>query len=192
MRSLFTPQIESADIPPIPGLSYRHDYVTIEEEDRLVESIDSEPWDITWQRRRQPYGKGYGRADRVPPIPDWGLSLARRMKAENISSRPFDQMLVNEYLPGQGIAMHCDYSPFDRVVVSLSLLSPCVMDFRHVRNGQRNSLLLMPRSLLILSDEARYDWQHGIAARKSDRWHDLLIPRGRRLSVTFRLFKVGS
>ena len=75
-------------------------------------------------------------------------------------------MLVNEYLPGQGIALHRDYEPFGRTVVSLSLLSPCVMDFRHRPTGRRERLLLEPRSLLVLSDEARYDWEHGIAAAR--------------------------
>ena len=98
-------------------------------------------------------------------------------------------MLVNEYLPGQGIALHRDYEPFDRTVVSLSLLSACVMDFRHVKSGRLESLLLEPRSLLVLSDEARYEWEHGIAPRKNDRWEGVTIPRARRLSVTFRLLK---
>jgi len=95
-------------------------------------------------------------------------------------------MLVNEYFPGQGIAMHRDYEPFDRTVVSLSLLSLCVMDFRHISSGRQERLLLEPRSLLILTDEARYDWEHGIASRKKDTWHGLPIERGRRLSITFR------
>src|SRR5438045_9721394 len=92
-------------------------------------------------------------------------------------------MLVNEYLPGQGIAPHRDDAPFGRVVASLSLLSPCVMDFRHRPTGRREQLLLEPRSLLVLSDEARYDWEHGIAARKKDAWQGLPLNSGRRLSV---------
>ena len=40
-----------------------------------------------------------------------------------------------------------------------------------------------------MSDEARYQWQHGIARRKSDRWQGAVIPRSRRLSVTLRLLK---
>jgi alkylated DNA repair dioxygenase AlkB len=64
-----------------------------------------------------------------------------------------------------------------------------MMDFRHTGDGRQASLLLEPRSLLILSDEARYQWQHGIARRKNDRWRDVRVPRGRRLSVTFRLRK---
>src|SRR5687767_14725387 len=101
------------------------------------------------------------------------------MHHEGLSERPFDQMLVNEYLPGQGIALHRDYLPFDRTVVSLSLLAPCVMDFRDDRSSGRESLLLEPRSLLVLSDEARFQWQHGIARRKNDKWRGVAIPRAR-------------
>jgi alkylated DNA repair dioxygenase AlkB len=63
------------------------------------------------------------------------------------------------------------------------------MDFCRPSDDRREVLLLSPRSLLVLSDEARYQWQHGIARRKSDRWHGQRIERGRRLSVTFRLRK---
>ena len=111
------------------------------------------------------------------------------MFRERWSERPFDQMLVNEYVSGQGIAFHRDYKPFDRTVVSLSLLSPCVMDFRSPQDGRRFPLLLERRSLVVLSDEARYEWQHGIARRKNDRWDGITIPRRRRLSITFRASK---
>ena len=108
------------------------------------------------------------------------------MFADGVTDVPFDQILVNEYLPGQGISPHRDYAPFGRTVVSLSLLSPCVMDFRHPPTGRRERLLLEPRSLLVLADEARYEWEHGIAPRKRDAWHGLPVGRSRRLSVTFR------
>ena len=100
-------------------------------------------------------------------------------------------MLVNEYQPGRGIASHRDYAPYGRTVVSLSLLSPCVMDFRHVATGRREQLQLLPRSLLVLSDEARFDWEHGITPRKRDVWHGMPVPRRRRLSVTFRFLASG-
>jgi alkylated DNA repair dioxygenase AlkB len=60
------------------------------------------------------------------------------------------------------------------------------MDFRHATTDRKAHLLLEPRSLLVLSDEARYAWEHGIAPRKKDVWQGLRVPRGRRLSVTFR------
>ena len=108
------------------------------------------------------------------------------MLRERICGVPFDQMLVNEYLPGQGIAMHLDDAPFDRTVVSLSLLSDCVMDFEKIRDKTHHSLLLERRSLLVLSDDARYGWKHGIARRKTDRLAGIVLPRQRRLSITLR------
>ena len=170
----------------MPGLRYLPGYVTGAEERALVAAIDGMPWDTEWKRRRQPYGAGYGGGDDSPPIPGWGRALADRMFADGVTDRPFDQMLVNEYTPGQGISSHRDYAPFGRTVVSLSLLSACVMDFRHVATGRKEILLLEPRSLLVLSDEARFDWEHGIAAWKSDVWQGVKWDRERRVSVTFR------
>ena len=70
-------------------------------------------------------------------------------------------------------------------------LFDCVMDFRRVADQKKVSMLLERRSLLVLSDVARYDWELEIARRKTDRWNGLLIPRHWRLSVTFRRLKPG-
>jgi alkylated DNA repair dioxygenase AlkB len=188
MATLFPPAAYDQKIASIPGLAYLPEYMTVEEEAALVRQIDAMPWDTNWERRRQSYGATYGPSEGLQrPLPDWGLALAERMHREGLSERPFDQMLVNEYEPGQGIALHHDHKPFDRTVVSLSLLSAVVMDFRNPGAGKRSSMLLGRRSLLILTDEARYIWQHGIARRKNDRWEGTVVPRHRRLSVTFRL-----
>src|SRR5829696_1039924 len=185
METLFPPTVTAADVPPIPGLQYLPGYVTAAEERDLVAAIDRLPWNTEWRRRRQPYGAGYGTAAAIPPIPRWGGRLADRLFADGVTPEPFDQMLVNEYEPGQGIAPHRDYAPYGRTVVSLSLLSACVMDFRHPPTGRKEYLLLEPRSLLVLSDAARYDWEHGIAPRKRDAWQGMRVERARRLSVTF-------
>jgi alkylated DNA repair dioxygenase AlkB len=191
MQDSLFPEIDPpAKQVEVPGLQYLPEFVTRDEEAELVAAIDQEEWDTTWDRRRQPYGASYGKGSGpARSIPGWGLLLVERLADLALIDRRFDQMLVNEYQPGQGIALHRDYEPFDRTVVSLSLLSPCVMDFRQVATGRRESMLLTPRSLLVLSDEARYDWEHGIARRKNDRWLDRLMPRSRRLSVTFRVMK---
>jgi alkylated DNA repair dioxygenase AlkB len=188
METLFPHAVTAADVPPIPGLRYLPEYITAAAERALVEAIDGLSWNTQWRRRRQPYGAGYGTADAAAPIPAWGRRLSDRLFADGITDQPFDHMLVNEYLPGQGIAPHRDYAPFGRTVVSLSLLAACVMDFRHTTTGRRERLLLEPRSLLVLTDEARYEWEHGIAPRKRDTWQGLRVDRGRRLSVTFRFW----
>ena len=160
-HSLFPIDSENDELPDIPGLSYLRYYISEAEERAFLDLIDAEPWDASWERRRQLYGASYGKEETVSALPPWGNDLARRMLSEQITDRPFNQMLINEYLPGQGIALHRDYLPFDRTVVSLSLL--------------------------VLTDKARYEWQHGIARRKNDRWRGMLLPRVRRLSVTFRV-----
>jgi alkylated DNA repair dioxygenase AlkB len=176
--------------PPIHGLHYVAGYVSEADEASLTKEIDRLPWDTSWERRRQPYGGAYGGARQAaPPIPKWERELADRIYRDGLTERPFDQMLVNEYQPGQGIAMHRDYEPYDRTVASLSLLSFCVMDFRRVTDKHRESILLERRSLIVLSDEARYEWEHGIARRKSDVWDGTRLPRARRLSITFRSLK---
>src|SRR6059058_503098 len=101
MSLLFPIDVQPDDIPPIPGLSYRRQYISEELETTLVQAIEQEPWDTTWDRRRQLYGWSYGsKQEALRPIPPWALPLVERMQAEGISDRPFNQMLVNEYLPG--------------------------------------------------------------------------------------------
>jgi alkylated DNA repair dioxygenase AlkB len=58
------------------------------------------------------------------------------------------------------------------------------MDF--TKGNEKRQILLEPRSLLIVSGEARYEWTHGIAARKSDVYEGQKIVRERRVSMTFR------
>jgi alkylated DNA repair dioxygenase AlkB len=192
MNTRFYPTVDAADVPAVPGMRYLPGYISQAEEASLVAAIDALPWNTEWKRRRQPYGAGYGSGGEPAPIPEWGRRLADRMFVDGVTARPFDQMLVNEYAPGQGISSHRDYAPYGRTVVSLSLLSACVMDFLQVATGEKKSLLLEPRSLLVLSDEARFEWEHGIAPRKSDVWQGMRWDRGRRLSVTFRCRDVAS
>lgn len=56
-----------------------------------------------------------------------------------------------------------------------------MFEFTHTEK-EKVSIMLEPRSLLMMFGEARYDWKHGIPARKKD---DGRL-RGRRMSVTFR------
>ena len=104
---------------------------------------------------------------------------------------PPEQMIVNEYLPGQGIANHIDHAlHFGPVVASLSLCSGVLMRFRY--NDQERELWLEPRSLLVLSGPARWAWSHGIAKRKGDVRDGARVLRGRRVSITFRTMRFGA
>jgi alkylated DNA repair dioxygenase AlkB len=184
---------DEAEPAAIGGLSYREDYVTPDEEAALIGHIDRQPWSTELLRRRQWYGWAYddttlGRAEdyRPQPLPDWLRPFAGRLRGDGYFPAVPDRALVNEYHPGQGIGAHKDRdADHIRVVAIISLGSPIMMDF--TRPGRATqSHYLRPRSLVIMQGEARDHWLHGITGRKSDRVGGLILPRGRRLSVTFR------
>ena len=180
--------------PEISGLTYTPDFITPTEEQELLQTIDAQPWLTDLKRRVQHYGWKYDytarRVDetmRLGHLPEWLMALCQRLEQQGHFPKLPDQVIINEYQPGQGIAPHIDCVPcFEETIASLSLGSPCVMDFTHANTGEKTSRLLEPRSLLLISGDARYQWKHGIAARKSDKHNGQIIPRGRRVSLTFR------
>lgn len=177
------------------GLSYIEKYITEETEKDLVQQIEQNDWRDDLKRRVQHYGYRYdykarsvSQNDYLGTLPDWLNSLATRLVGEDIFSEHPDQVIVNEYQPGQGIAPHVDCVPcFDDTIASLSLLSSCEMTFRNkARPDHKSDQYLKPRSLLVLKNKSRLDWTHGIAPRKSDLINGLRTLRARRLSRTFR------
>ncbi|MEO1644995.1 MAG: alpha-ketoglutarate-dependent dioxygenase AlkB, partial [Chloroflexota bacterium] len=151
-------------------------------------------WMTDMKRRVQHYGYVYDYKKRIVTsdmtlggLPDWLADLAGRVHTAGYISAMPDQVIINEYVPGQGISPHVDCEPcFDDTILSLSLGSACMMDFTHIESQRKDSILLAPRSLLIMAGEARYDWKHGIATRKSDVVDSERIARQRRISLTMR------
>jgi len=181
-------------ITAVRGLSYTAGYLTAEEQQRLLATIDGLPWLGDLRRRVQHYGYRYDYSRRsvdrdlyLGPLPDWAAELAERLRLDGHVPRDLNQLIVNEYLPGQGISPHVDCIPcFADTVLSLSLGSACVMTLSRRDGGEPVDVLLEPGSLLVMSDQARYEWRHGIAARKSDVHAGRRVARGRRVSLTFR------
>ena len=180
--------------PTIAGLSYIPNYIDESTEAVLLEIIDSQPWMHDLKRRVQHYGWRYDYKARkvasdlrIGALPDWLQTYAVCLQQGGLSTETPDQVIINEYQPGQGISAHIDCVPcFADSIASLSLGSPCVMDFTHSKTGEKSSLLLEPRSLLVLTGDARYVWQHAISGRKTDRYQGQIISRKRRISLTFR------
>ncbi|GMK59731.1 hypothetical protein CspeluHIS016_0803370 [Cutaneotrichosporon spelunceum] len=100
-----------------------------------------------------------------------------------------NQVLVNEYQRGQGISPHEDGPAFRPLVATLSLGSPTILDIHHYVSPTAPSppmiptegnegraiaavplghVLLMPRSLFILTGSLYSSHLHGIAARERD------------------------
>ena len=184
------------------GLFYFENFINAIDAEKLLSIIDTQPWLFDLQRRVQHYGFKYDYKARkidssmhLGPLPDWLIPFEERVRdktAELLNvDHVFDQAIINEYEPGQGISPHVDCEPcFGEVVATLSLNSDAQMDFSRPTLGEKISKLLETNRLAILTGQVRHEWQHSIPARKSDP-ADTSFNRGvnkrkRRVSVTFR------
>eukprot|EP01102_Stenamoeba_stenopodia_P014746 TRINITY_DN4938_c0_g2_i1.p1 TRINITY_DN4938_c0_g2~~TRINITY_DN4938_c0_g2_i1.p1 ORF type:complete len:190 (+),score=31.04 TRINITY_DN4938_c0_g2_i1:625-1194(+) len=127
-----------------------------------------------------------------------------KIRLLNLVTIEFNQITVNEYLPGQGIASHVDtHSAFEDAILSLSLCGSLVMDFAKIEPRRQDDscskksdtlakqLVLSRRSLLVMKGESRYQWTHGIAYRKTDKVNGVIVPRTRRVSLTIRRIRTS-
>jgi len=152
---------QSAALPS--GLNYIPNYIDASTEQELIDTIDAQPWITELKRRVQHYGYRYDykarnvtNASRLGALPDWLQCYAEKLQQTGLFPEPPDQVIINEYDPGQGISAHIDCVPcFAETIASLSLGSSCLMDFTHSKTGEKLSLLLEPRSLLVLSGDTR-------------------------------------
>lgn len=170
------------------GAVFTPDFVSTQYERELLDSIDSSTWDSTLARRVQHYGWSYDYKQRrvdsanyLGPLPSFLNPLVDQLQSR-FDFLP-DQAIINEYLPGQGIAPHVDCKPcFGPTIAMLGLGSDVAMDFS--RGDEKSTLRFERRGLLLVEGDARREWAHGIAKRRSD--PAFSISRSRRVSITLR------
>lgn len=178
---------------------YIDDFITPAQEEALLDAVADAPWRNDLQRRVQHYGYRYDyaerdcEANRLGALPKWSDDVCMQLVQRRIFATPPSQLIVNEYEPGQGIAPHTDRDCFGPVVASLSLGGDCMMQlFPHAKDKHDAfEIVLSRRSLLVLQGASRNAWRHGIARRKSDVQYGRKIPRGYRVSLTFRTLNTG-
>ncbi|RNA26571.1 SDA1 -like protein [Brachionus plicatilis] len=128
--------------------------------------------------------------NKMPQVLD---ELFEKMLNDKLIHVKPDQLTVNFYEPGQGIGPHIDNTvAFDNFIISLSLMSSTMMEFRQKETKKISKILLKPNSLLVLKGESRFNWSHSIPERKHDLFKDsnsgqyLVLKRNMRISLTFR------
>ena len=193
LNVLSTPKIMN-DISMINGLKYIPNFIDKSEVKSFIDSINSEEWLSDIKRRVQHYGFKYDYKARlidysmfIGQLPHWAMTMAQKLFDEKHIGVLPDQLIINEYEPGQGIANHVDCEPcFGDTIISISLGSSCVMDFINFRTKQKVEVMLESGSLVVLSGESRHNWTHGIAQRKTDNFKGIKTDRRLRISMTFR------
>lgn len=175
------------------GLYYIENYITAAESSEILLFIEREEWKPVGNgknsRKVVHYGYSYNYkrsgTEKINDIPEFLKRFVNKERIEkemNIEIPEFNQLIINEYLPGQGIAAHIDHvKQFGNIILCISLGSDIVIDF--IGEGRKISHLIKENSLYIMSGAARYEYSHEIAARKSDNG----VARKNRISLTYRI-----
>lgn len=160
-------------------MEYIENFITDEQESLLIEQIDQQQFSNELKRRTIQYGKRYSYQDKLlhdtNDIPDFLKDVVEKINEKY--NKNFNQIIINEYLPGQCITKHIDNIRFfGNTIVVLSLLSDTHMTFS--KQYVESDVVKLERcSLLALTGEMRYKYCHEIKAKHI---------KSRRLSITFR------
>lgn len=176
----------------VPGLLVVPDFIDEAMENELINEIDSQTWVVDYDRRLQYYGyrneleKPYDLITFPVPFPPLIRKLSEEIVERNLLLSQPDQVIINEYVPGEGIRPHKDRNYFENQICGINLGSGCIMRFIKVSGGDVVDVEIPRRSLYIMQDEARYKWKHAIPPRKKDNIDGNLQHRDRRVSITYR------
>lgn len=213
-------ELDNYRVISAPGtVFYIPNFITIEEEEYLLSNVYSAPkpkWTQLSNRRLQNWGgipsaKGMIQED----IPEWLDKYCKKVAhCGQFDDKKPNHVLVNEYLSGQGIMPHVDGPSYYPCVTTLSIGSHTFLDFYKPVNDEDSSLtiesrylfslLLEPRSLIILKDDMYQKYLHGIKEAVQDEVNNEcvknfeylgnkdqykngeVIKRGTRVSLTIR------
>ena len=144
--------------PRIPELGHTvcivEEFITPDEETGLLEAIYSRgdaEWHQLTRRRLQMFGGTPDAQGTVrEPLPPFLADLSRRLAATGVfPGSGFDQVLLNEYTPPQGIAPHRDGPLFRGRVAILSLCLEATMVFSRDQAGTLTLALTLTLNLTL-------------------------------------------
>lgn len=174
----------------MPGLRYQPDFLSPEEEARLLQIISTLPLhpakykEYVARRNVVSFGGSYdfntntlhpGKVldERLEPLRD---RVAAWM---DVPKDQLVQVLVAEYAPGTPLGWHRDVPDFE-AIAGVSLGNAATLRFRpyppdDAAKRHAVQLEVAPRSIYKMSDAARWAWQHCVPPVAAHRW-----------SITFR------
>jgi alkylated DNA repair protein alkB family protein 4 len=191
----FHNEISNLDSVNIGGVHVIENFISPEEEQQLIQIIDTKrPWvDSQEGRRKQDYGPKVSFLKRKVSVGNFGglprfaVNLFDRMSASHSNlMKDFVpvEFCVLEYTPERGSYIRPHYDDMwiwgDRLI-TVNLLSDTVLRLtREFKMPPYEIVIRMPaRSLIIITGEARYDWHHSINR------YDI---KSRRVAMTWREF----
>jgi len=189
----------------VRGLFQVQDFISKEEEEEIVRELDAAKWEHSDSGNAKAHTQKWGvvtdlRAstfrDPDPSIgeremPDMFKTLIQRWRTLALKSTKLRALAEHKAIEANAISYHKEQGHYlephvdnrqlsGECLCTLSLLGGCVMEFVQDRPGGSRVLSPMsPRSLQVVSGDARWNWTHGIPNSN--------LEGPRRISVTFRL-----
>jgi alkylated DNA repair dioxygenase AlkB len=198
----------------VQGLYYLRHAVDHRTEHNIIKVLDKCQWYSMNDHAVQHYGYLYVQSYGIMitnPIPDFLKTIQRNLTSICIdkglisNNDYFNQCTINNYFGSQGISAHKDDDKYGDVIGCFTLNAGSTVLFKNHKTNMnvcmepQSSLLkkrktsinvyMEPQSLYIMSGESRQIWTHEIPIRQYDMHLSKCIPRGRRISVTFRNLK---
>lgn len=173
------------------GLSYFSEFLNKNEEEDLLSFIqqltflDFEMHGRVARRKVVHFGYDYDfeRKNAIEGTPFPKELIYLRNKVANflhLDADKLEQCLISFYPQKATIGWHKDVLIFGSKIIGISLLHSCLMRFQKKEKEIRKvyEIELEPRSLYVLDDESRYQWEHSIPPLKEKRY-----------SITFRTLR---
>lgn len=193
----------------VKGLYYFQNMIKHDKSKSILANLDSEGWtqigsnektkEIKKNKRRmvQQYGYYYDYTNgntvkKAPDFPEFikelSTILTQKCKEHGLieDGYTFNQCIVNNYFQGEGISPHIDSLNFGKVIGCFTIGSGGTMKFTNNVEKKEYDVYTEDCSLYIMSSDARYKWLHQMEHLGSDIVNGIKIPRGRRISLTFR------
>ncbi|ATZ80383.1 putative DNA repair dioxygenase [Bodo saltans virus] len=185
-------------IQNIDGLFYCDNFIDDKMEQKIIHLVNQEKWSSELSRRVQHYGYKYDykrrttdpHKDYIGELPVWTDYIIHKMFCSfhktciHLPFETFDQLIVNEYKKGQGIGKHTDcISCFSNGIAIISLNNDSIITFE--KNGIRHDIHVKRKSLVLMTDDARYNWTHAIIPMNNNNFTN----DKPRISITFRFVK---
>lgn len=177
-----------------PTVYYIPDFISEDEEAYLLEQVYKSPkpkWTQLSGRRLQNWGGlPHPKGMLAEKMPDWLQKYCDRISSlDAFSGKVANHVLVNEYKPGEGIMPHVDGPLYHPTVTTVSLGSHTLLDFYQPLSSSSQeasepqteesryqfSLLVQPRSLLVLQDHMYQSLLHGVQPRQQDTLTDRVL-----------------
>lgn len=201
----------------VPGLYLIHQAISQEYADCLLKSLPKDFLDVDKQQvsNNNNLQNASLQMHHFAPLPEWVSMISEDVipeawKVEHWAGNESNASIVQRYKAGEGICWHVDLLSFGDGVAILSLLSHVRMKFRKVDDHScldelvlpwcddlkagtwRHSLIFDSNSLLLMSGEARYMWEHTIENAPYDLIGSIRVPRQERISFTLRRVKLDT